>query len=395
MRSVRHQIESALTSYDGLSRQELEEVLLDQLRQQIQPFLLPDTRLTDDSRQWRAMSAYQKSVRRHDLETALRAGCGLFRHSPSLLLWRMSVVMLEDVGLANPVLGACGLALHSNKNLPNDETRLQLAMRLTSMAASGPNDRSLDHAIILARNSPELSPARDRCAALAIEIPSELVAIYQDDGEPMAHRVIAGLALGGVLESKQRTNSTHVLRNFAEYSGMIEGMSLPGIIKYIATRGAELCVSSHPYILPLLWQTTIPELISVVEMESVDAPTIAGLPSLVFDMHVPEGREAISVFAGESSDLQGLLKSYPRKQWAKLIGVTLFNHEGGDVLQQSLAYPTQRTLLKSAQAAHLAGNGMTNRLHQIELATIVMGNLDILNDIRSSVARPCNQPSFI
>ncbi len=133
----------------------------------------------------------------------------------------------------------------------------------------------------------------------------------------------------------------------------------------------------------------------VQESETISSPEIAGLPSVVFDMHVPEGREAIALFIEECEDVRRILRTYPREHWGKLVGVILFNQEGGDVLRQSLSYPTQRALLSAAQSAHLASNGMTNHMHQDELSVTIMGNLDILNDLRRKVAAPSNQPSLI
>ncbi len=386
---------SQLTSYDDLTNLELEAALLEQLQGLAHSLSLPDTCLAEDTRRWRAMSAYQKSVRRHDIDTALRSGCALFRYDASLLLWRMSVIMLEDVGLANPLLGALGLVLLGHHNTVGDGICLQWAMQLTLIAASGPNDRTLDHATILARQDPGLAPFRELCRAMVIDRPSTLVEIYRDAAEPLAHRVIAGLGLTGILDSSQR-NESHVNRNnLATYLSMIEEMDLPRIIKFIAAKGAELCISSHPCLLPLVWRAAIEEPLSVQEGNVAAAPMIAGLPSVVFDMHVPEGREAIAIFTDECTDLLRLLENYSREERNKLIGVTLFNNEGGDVLRMSLTYPTGSTLLKLSQAAHLSGYNMTRLQDQRELSDIVMRNIAVLDDLRKKVCAPCKHASLI
>src|SRR5690349_15658793 len=77
----------------------LKDWLTDEVKQY--DFVQRDTVLKEPARKWRVSSAWQKAIRRGNVEVAIRMAEGLYSLDPPYAWRRINVIALEDIGVAN------------------------------------------------------------------------------------------------------------------------------------------------------------------------------------------------------------------------------------------------------------------------------------------------------
>ncbi|MGD0121708.1 MAG: hypothetical protein ABSC46_04000 [Candidatus Limnocylindrales bacterium] len=96
--------------------------------------------LADPDHKWRATSAWQKAIRRGNSDAARWFVAALWNHDPKYVLYRLPIILLEEVGLGDPALVLAGMAACGSKG--GARRGLELASMLTERAAAAVKDRS-------------------------------------------------------------------------------------------------------------------------------------------------------------------------------------------------------------------------------------------------------------
>jgi hypothetical protein len=369
-------LRASYAEYEGLTYAQIDSLLVEKMMQGIKEQDVPDTVLSDKNRKWRAISAYQKAVRRQDLPVALRAGSAVYRSEASYFMRRMAVVMFEDVGLANLQLCALSLAIQNNMKWVRANGCIQIPMYLTKIAATNPTDRTLCEIAVYSKRSPDYLDFRKKCWELADSNPHELSSYVMGDDPIKAY--LATLALSGGLKIDDMAS----VPSNSIFTQSIEAVQeLPNLIKYCIIKASRLGLEGLPTALHANWMSFTDA--EVVERELPPAPLIAGLPSVAYDKHVLEGKKAIGYFCKSCKPVQEFIETQGITNKVDAVGSAIFEEEAGNVLRESLVYPFQQKMLAKARQAHMYSCGLGEEGDA--LCAIVANNFDSLNEARRKV----------
>jgi len=344
---------------------------------------VPDTTLSTPSRKWRAISAYQKAIRRSDVPTAVMTAVAVYKSEPDYFLRRNSVVMFEDIGPANINLCAASLLLYQRRK-ELKVSGLQLVANFAAFAAQQKKDRACCW-VAVSSWFPQASKARrDFFAQQNHDHPLAVFETALDESQPILDRYQSISALYGKLA--HRLDSKDVPKQQPRrklFDSLIDQLVLPDAIAYSVRVGAALGLEGLPFALPFLYKFAQQ---GVVEEMEIPAPeTIAGLPSYAYDQHVLEGRRALSRFTYRTGVRSWLEANNFKVGDYAVTGVLAFEYEGGNILHNWLAYPESKTLLQTARCAHLESAGLTPQQGE-DGRSILLDNLHKLNECRLSEA---------
>jgi hypothetical protein len=302
---------------------QLFEYVLVELAEQLAAFDVPasDPMLCD---RWIARSALQKSCRRGEVEIAHRALARLFMDDPQSIWRHITVIALEDVGVANIDVLARITAARLNRAWRN---RMggdwAVASLLVQQIAESNHCQAACDLLLVSINRPDLEQQRD--AALEASCDS-LASTITDVDYSLEQQGIAALALGGGLADGQRCNDPH-----AVFDVLAEQKYASHIV---ATCRAAWRGSRNPMalLLPLVWQRwELTRACHVVNDPMPKARMLNGVPDYAVDQFTRVGGQVARAFLAADPGMRTLLDAagVSRNRQPRVVGDLQFLLEGG------------------------------------------------------------------
>lgn len=331
---------------------------------------LPDIPHTQPLRfdKWLVSSAMQKSIRRGDVETALRCAVHLY-HTDKVMLWRrIAVTALEDIAIGDVktvcevlALNGCGI---QRKNMGD----LRSALYAVKAMAKANKSRCITHAYMLAEYSPIYEDVRQAYAHYADD---ELAAIALDKREQLVSRIIALHYLGGVGRYRSET-LLHRDHNFELAQEILTRLNAPYALVQTCLKNLKKISWNGVLIAPLVYEVLDSE--HQVNHTTFNDTSVDGLPLYACDgLYTRLGKYCVKTWRMRCPDL----KPYTLEQ----LGYGLFYVES-DLLDKETS-SAQLDKLKDASISASLLKRRIKRDHQDQFLKTLNNCLPILNDIRA------------
>lgn len=273
---------------------------------------------------WVARSNLQKSVRRGEVELAQKSLANLFAHDPSTVWRHLTIICVEDVGVANVDLLAQIIAAKRDR-----KWRMQMGgdwhvmAGLVRLMAESNHCQAACDLLLRVMNDPAL----DQAKADALEAgPDQWADGIADADRSIEERAIAAMAMGGCLAEGQF---------YADPCGVFDVMTDIGHFSHVvATCRAAWKISRNPMtlLLPLVWQLFMEdEQHSIVSDPFLAVQMIGDVPGYALDQFTRKGNQISRAYLEEDDDLRclfdraGIMKGAN----ARTMGDVLFLIEGG------------------------------------------------------------------
>lgn len=282
---------------------------------------------------WIARSCLQKAIRRAEPELAQRALANLFQHDRRAVWRHLTVIALEDVGVANIRALKWIIAAQQNRawrNAQGGEWPV-MAELVRQMAVSDHCQAACD-LLLRALNDPALDA--DRAAAIEMDAPALAQVLWNTAGT-IETKAGAALAMGGALAEGQRHKDPCAVFDILAETGRSS--------QVVATCRAAWRLSRNPmaFLLPVVWDRWLDVTNHVVvddEMPSVR--TLNGVPAYALDQFTRVGNTIARTLLGASPDLREFILSAgaPAGRLTSIVGDLIFLLEGGRV-RRRLQWP--------------------------------------------------------
>jgi hypothetical protein len=281
-----------------------------------------------------ARSCLQKAIRRAEPGLAQRALANLFLHDRRIAWRALTIIALEDVGVANVDLLAGIVAAQRDRSwrarMGGDwpvlaEVARQMADSLHCQAACD--------LLLRATNDPAMET--DRAAVL--ELHADILAKrLWDRTAPPIHRALAVLALGGELAEGQR---------FREPAAAFDILNETGRSSHVvATCRAAWKISRNPMalLLPMVWEQwmLVGQRHTVIDDPMPPVQMLGDVPGYALDQFTRIGNTVSRTLAKEGPALRSFLDTLgvlPNHR-SQTIGDALFLMEGG-LLRRRVVWP--------------------------------------------------------
>ncbi|MDB5712708.1 MAG: hypothetical protein JWO15_105 [Sphingomonadales bacterium] len=304
---------------------ELFEYVLIELAEQLasRDVPAPEPMLCD---RWIARSAMQKGCRRAEVDVAQRALARIFVDDPQSVWRHLTVIALEDVGVANIDVLARITAARLNRTWRNKMGGdWAVASLLVRQIAESNHCQAACDLLLVAINQPDLERARDA----ALEAPcASLADTITDQSFSLDHQGIAALALGGGLAEGQPCHDPHAVFDVLSEQSYASHV--------IATCRAAWRGSRNPMalLLPLVWQQW--EQNSGCQIADDPMPQVRmtnGVPGYAIDQFTRTGGQVARAFLAGDHETRTILDSagIPRTMQHRVIGDLQFLIEGGQL----------------------------------------------------------------
>jgi hypothetical protein len=286
---------------------------------------------------WIARSCLQKAVRRAEPELAQRALANLFDHD-SRAVWRhLSIIALEDVGVANvDVLARIVAAQRDRKWREQMGGDWAVIAELVRQMATSTHCQATCDVLLRVMNDPGLAEAK----ADALEQEPGALAAVIGDGDHLAEcRGIAAMAMAGCLADGQHTKDPSCV-----FDVLADGGASGHVV---ATCRIAWKISRNPMalLLPIVWQ----------ECMKADDPRcsddtlpplqlIGGVPGYALDQFTRTGNRVSRAYLAEDDELRHLLEAARicKGSHSRTLGDVLFLIEGGLVRHRMIWAEAER-----------------------------------------------------
>ena len=270
-----------------------------------------------------ARSCLQKAIRRAEPGLAQRALANLFLHDRRSAWRALTIIALEDVGVANTDLLAQIVAAQKDRlwRAQTGGDWLVLAEIARQMAESLHCQSACDLLLRVA-NDPALEHAR----ATALDSPPcELAAQLWNCREAILKRGLAALAMGGALAEGQR---------YSDPCGVFDILSETSRSPHtVAACRAAWKISRNPMamLLPVVWEFWSPACYQVVDDELSTVHMFGDIPGYALDQFTRIGNTISRALLREDGKLKKTLNDagVPTSQQPRAVGDLLFIIEGG------------------------------------------------------------------
>jgi hypothetical protein len=285
---------------------------------------------------WILSSAFQKAVRRGEVETAQSAAMALLEADKQMLFRRLHVLAVEDLGIGDADLASVVFAIAGY-----DRTRQQLGgdqlvvAYLINRMCDAAMDRTADHLLSIAENHPDLRSLRWELGQMPM---IELLALIMDRREPMAARALAIWYAAGT----RRFPSDSLYRRegdlgvvFEIFQDMeVDAASLQACL--IATRKMR---NPLPLFVPLIWsEWSKSQSSGIEEIELSSAAQVRGIPAYALGGHTRLGKRALRQFLKSCEPIRSfLLPLIAKSGWQDTTNVGLFHVESALVHRQRIS----------------------------------------------------------
>ncbi|MGF7007189.1 hypothetical protein [Aminobacter sp. BE322] len=295
-----------------------------------------------------AMSAMQKSIRRGDVDLALRAAATLLKSDPAKLWRRLTGIAFEDVGLASVDTIRLVMAAATSKSLREEfGGEWAVASLLVEQMAISPKCRATDDLLWTVAQHHELEELRASLTGVDL---SEHLSRIRERGAALGAS-LAALHASGVRWTGQISGRT------GNAAATFDAMREAGIdheIVALAERGFRRTREALPVLLPLL-SGALPS--GVLPAQDDEFPKVvighkSGLPTYVYDAFSWEGKSALSRFLKRNTTTGRWLRRHvPAERRMAVLAGAIFRVEGG-LVRRRVEWPCAMTLKWLADAGH-------------------------------------------
>lgn len=273
---------------------------------------------------WVARSCLQKAIRRAEPELAQRALANLFNHDRRATWRALTIIALEDVGVANVDLLAQIVAAQRNRKWREQMGGdwAVMAELVRQMAASEHCQAACD-LLLRAVNDPALEYNR----TIALDADREALAgLLWSNQADLLDRGIAALAVGGDLADGQRYGDPCAVFDILTDTSRSTHV--------VATCRAAWKLSRNPMamLLPLVWERWCASTDHAVADDALpSAQLIDGVPGYSLDQFTRIGNTISRAVLKADSDLRLMLNDagVTAGQQSRAVGDLLFIIEGG------------------------------------------------------------------
>jgi hypothetical protein len=353
------------------------------------------------NRKWRVSSAMQKAIRRGDVETAQIMAEGLYSFDPEYCWRRLPIIVVEDIGVANPILVAGVLWCSGKKQWMIKAAGSELAAlhTIVEMMCRSVKDRSVCDLLVWVDEEPDWQERR--AGMSSTQYVGVSVSTFCDTGVFLADRMLAGWEIAGTVKCPGGHVPEGLVGDFNEVLNAAHHLGLPPICHFIMKTAINKLGDAMPVAYPLIWEMvadTIYDKINPFEPKKltwkaddlIQLPKIGYYPSEAFDWHCFEGKKAMRMFikncppiAKFCRDDCGLDLEGDPKELIRPIGSLLFWVEGAQ-LDRRLEFEGSKDLQDLAELAcnrsYLVPGHMNDWAMQL-----MRSNMDVMHWARMKV----------
>jgi len=280
---------------------------------------------------WIARSAFQKAIRRGEVELAQNALTTLLMNGGRGVWRTLVIIALEDLGVAGMDIVARVVAAARDRSWREAHGGdWKIAAVLTQQMTEADHDQAACDLLMRAANAPGLEEMRANALDAGVLL---LVSTLQDRNADLTTRAIAALALGGELAPGQR---------FREPAAVFHALDVGGRSPHVmATCHAAWRVSRNPMalLLPMVWESWMASERGPVRDDDF-RPTelIGGVPNVAVDQFTRAGGGVIRDLIRSDQQLRSILREagVPPSDWSRTVGDALFVVEGGLVTRRAI-----------------------------------------------------------
>jgi len=354
----------------------------DQIAQEIQnhPPLEPTNMMAADK--WVLASAFQKAIRRGELEIAQSAGLSLLLEDKQMLYRRLHVLAVEDVGVGDIDLAICILAATGDAKtrqlLGGDQVVLSYLIERLCGAVL---DRSADHMLSIAQDHPHLEDARWDFGRAPIK---ELFDQIKSTQLSLPERAVAAWYAAGTRQFR----SDGLWSRQGDLEGLFgtyQDMGVDNTLLDACRLAIRKMRNPLPVFLPLIWSGFSQS--TVDKVEEIDIPGtrhVDGVPAYALGGHTRLGKRALREFLRQCEPVRKCLERCPSDTgWQDTSDVAVFHVESALVKRQRLwdGFEDLKTL---GIEGDVCRNGLKPEA-VADLLAIVRENMPLLDNIRVEI----------
>jgi len=328
---------------------------------------------------WILASAFQKAVRRGEVETAQSAGFSLLGEDKQMFFRRLHVLAVEDLGVGDIELAICVLATTSEakvrRDLGGDRVVVgYLIERLCETAL----DRTADHLLSIVQDHPMMEDERWELGRVPT---GDLLNEIKNPDLSVADRSMATWYAAGT----DKFRSDALWTRHGDPEGVFEAFGALGVEKAlveacrVATRKMR---NPLPLFVPLIWlairnsQTDV-----IIETNLPTVRYVRGIPTYALGGHTRLGKRALRRFLKTSDPIRQFLeRRLPETGWQDTADVAVFHAESALVRRQRLWDGFDELKILGIEG-DVCRNGLEPESVS-EFLEIVRDNMSVLDDIR-------------
>lgn len=325
---------------------------------------------------WVAVSSLHKSIRRCEVEFALRATATLLSLDPDYLFRRLPIIAYEDVGIANPQL--CALTLFaSSKRVQNAYGRDRLAYYLTKLLAESVKSRTATDIFCFTLSDPNASNYLQSCLKTPV---NQLITIVLDTKLPTTHRTTALKVLSGFSERKSNGYYQVMSKPRLDLLQIIcEELNVSPLLAYAVMQGNSKTAGLNVALLLAYEMLSNSQTYKVIDTP-INSKSNDGVLTCAYDSYCKVGRVVISEWLKRSEKLQSFMSEYKIMKAARFLGVVLFHYEG-TLLNKRLDFDGVQTMLKNIESLEISAE--RNSLNVLAFKyEFIKNEHQVLEDIR-------------
>lgn len=325
---------------------------------------------------WLLVSCLQKSIRKGFSDLAVSYADQLYEIERSYLLYRLSIIAVEDVGLGNPQLVDEFLSTEIKKANIEEKGGKDYILSITEKLAVSGKDRSACDLTVLASS---IAPSFSF---------DDSESVFLDNNKDIVDRMLAGW---NILGAKKNTNNLVINKedNVESFLSLNKHLITDERILNIIKNGYKIHREPHFMAMGLLKNQLALEEGKVISKfktgdffsRNFDKTFIDNFWLIDgVDWHTKEGKTAIYEFCNSSTETIKYLKSIktPYNIIPNVIGTLLFRAVGQQV-NERLVYPTAVNIMKMVEK-----NGLEKQLsleiNIKHLNTLFLNDLPLLNE---------------
>lgn len=332
-------------------------------------------------KKWLAASCLQKSIRNGLTDLSLSYAEQLYDIERAYLLYRLSIIMIEDIGIANIDLVHLFLTTEIKKQTIEDLGGKNFVLDIVQKTSESIKDRT-------AADLSHLS--------YFIDTYNEPICIetFQKEENIINKCLILWLLNGS---QKYIKHSIQEEGNFEMFKETIDNMSISNKIKDIIYSAIKFHREPHVFALPICFELFNQEKnLTMGKFKTGDYIESKNLPieiyknkdgdwlNLGIDKHTREGAKALNNFIYSNTDIKNFLNKHqvPKETWQELIGHIIFRTEGHQV-NKRLFYPTAVQIMKENQQNVFLD---TYNISFYEIQNIIKQNINYYNSERKKIS---------
>ena len=329
------------------------------------------------SDKWLAVSSLHKSIRRGEVDLALRATATLLRADPDYLFRRLPVIAYEDIAIANPVLCA-QILFAASKRVQTAFGIKQLAYSLVEQMSLSVKSRTTTDIFCLLLSDPYANDYIDSCLTMP---PAKWVEIAQDKELCLTHRMAAIKLISGHSVSKNQRHYVEITKpNRDALLRLVVEMKINAIEHHLIISGQSKTLSLNGSLILAGEMLSNSQTCSVIKHDLTNSND-HGVIYAAYDQYCRQGRKVIAKFVATSKPLQLFFQKNPIKHPAKLIGVLLFIIEGC-VADKQLNFDGMLKLQKQVEQMELIQAGIKTSEMIRQLLDVLNSELPYLHSLR-------------